>query len=63
MITKEEAVEHLRKLGYDAAEVDGMVHVTVEKPLTQKERNKLEKSILKLGYSSSWGWGVPRKRD
>ena len=55
-MNKEELVEHLRKIGYDAVLEDGAVYVLVDEPMNKKERKKLEKEIDKADYRSSWGW-------
>lgn len=58
MITKQEAAEHLVKLGYDAKSKDGSVLVTVEKPMTKRDMKKMERHLQEIGYNSSYGWMV-----
>ena len=55
-MTKPEAAEHLRKLGYTTQAVDGLVQIYVMEPMPKKERDTLEKTLQDIGYNSSWGW-------
>lgn len=55
-VTKEEAAEYLRSLGYDAIEKDGTVMIRLAEVPTASERNKIIAHLIECGYRSSFGW-------
>ena len=55
-VTKEEAAEYLRSLGYDAIEEDGAVLIRLKEVPTASERNKIIAHLIECGYKSSFGW-------
>ena len=55
-VTKEEAAEYLRSLGYDAIEEDGAVLIRLTEVPTASERNKIIAHLIECGYKSSFGW-------
>lgn len=55
-VTKEEAAEYLRGLGYDAIEEDGAVMIRLKRIATESDKRKLLSHLRKIGYDSSFGW-------
>ena len=55
-VTKEEAAEYLRGLGYDAIEEDGTVIIRFKRIATESDKRKLVSHLSKCGYKSSFGW-------
>lgn len=55
-MSKDELVQHLTKLGYDAENKNGVVYVTTEEMPNKKEFGKLVKIIDGAGYNSSYGF-------
>ena len=55
-VTKEEAAEYLRSLGYDAIEEDGTVMIRFNRIATESDKRKLLYHLRELGYDSSHGW-------
>ena len=55
-VSKEEAAEYLRGLGYDAIEEDGLVLVRLPEVPTASERFKILAHLRECGYTSSFGW-------
>ena len=55
-VTKEEAAEYLRGLGYDAIEEDGTVIIRFKRIATESDKRKLASHLRECGYDSSWGW-------
>lgn len=62
-MTKEQAVEQLKALGYDAFTGGFEVMIRVDHSLSRKEHKELEKVIEKIGFTSSWGWVVKKNAD
>ena len=60
-VTKEQAAEYLRGLGYDAIEEDGLVLVRLPEVPTAQERFKILSHLREINYSSSFGWQKVRK--
>ena len=59
-MTKDECLDRMISLGYDAYMDDGCVMIAVDHPLTVKEHKKLEKVFKSIGHNHSWGWKVKR---
>ena len=55
-VTKEEAAEYLRGLGYDAIEEDGTVMIRFNRIATESDKRKLASHLREIGYGSSPGW-------
>ena len=55
-VSKEEAAEYLRSLGYDAIEEDGTVMIRFNRIATESDKRKLLSHLREIGYGSSWGW-------
>ena len=55
-MSKEEAAEYLRGLGYDAIEEDGTVLIRFNRIATESDKRKLVSHLREIGYGSSWGW-------
>ena len=55
-VTKEEAAEYLRSLGYDAIEKDGTVMIRFNRIATESDKRKLLSHLREIGYESSHGW-------
>mgnify|MGYP006932852210 CR=1 FL=1 len=55
-VTKEEAAEYLRCLGYDAIEEDGTVMIRFKRIATESDKRKLASHLREIGYDSSHGW-------
>ena len=55
-VTKEEAAEYLRGLGYDAIVEDGTVMIRFNRIATESDKRKLASHLRKIGYGSSFGW-------
>ena len=55
-MSKEEAAEYLRSLGYDAIEEDGTVLIRFNRIATESDKRKLVSHLREIGYGSSWGW-------
>ena len=55
-VTKEEAAEYLRGLGYDAIEEDGTVLIRFNRIATESDKRKLASHLREIGYDSSFGW-------
>lgn len=55
-VTKEEAAEYLRGLGYDAIEEDGTVIIRFNRIATESDKRKLLSHLREIGYDSSFGW-------
>ena len=55
-VTKEEAVEYLRGLGYDAIEENGTVMIRFKRIATESDKRKLASHLREIGYESSHGW-------
>ena len=55
-VSKEEAAEYLRGLGYNAVVDDGLVLILLNEIPTSQERNKIIAHLLECGYRSSFGW-------
>ena len=55
-VSKEEAAEYLRGLGYDAIEEDGTVLIRFNRIATESDKRKLVSHLRKCGYKSSFGW-------
>ena len=55
-VSKEEAAEYLRGLGYDAIEEDGTVLIRFNRIATESDKRKLVSHLREIGYGSSWGW-------
>lgn len=58
MSNRDEVASYLEKLGYAATAIDGIVQITVPKPLQEGEVQRLERHLHDIGYKSSWGWKV-----
>ena len=48
---KEQAVEELRRRGYDASKMGGVVMIEA----SDKDYKMLQKVIKEIGYKASWG--------
>lgn len=55
-MTKEEAAEYLRGLGYNAIEKDGTVLIRFNRIATESDKRKLLSHLREIGYESSFGW-------
>lgn len=55
-VSKEEAAEYLRSLGYDAIEKDGAVLIRFNRIATESDKRKLLSHLREIGYESSFGW-------
>lgn len=55
-VTKEEAAEYLRSLGYDAIEENGTVMIRFNRIATESDKRKLASHLREIGYDSSHGW-------
>ena len=55
-VSKEEAAEYLRSLGYNAIEKDGTVLIRFNRIATESDKRKLLSHLREIGYDSSWGW-------
>ena len=55
-VSKEEAAEYLRSLGYDVIEKDGAVLIRFNRIATESDKRKLLSHLREIGYESSFGW-------
>ena len=55
-VSKEEAAEYLRGLGYNAVVDDGLVLILLNEIPTSQESFKILTHLREIGYRSSWGW-------
>ena len=55
-VSKEEAAEYLRGLGYDVVEKDGTVLIRFNRIATESDKRKLASHLRDIGYDSSHGW-------
>lgn len=55
-VSKEEAAEYLRSLGYDVIEKDGTVLIRFNRIATESDKRKLLSHLREIGYESSFGW-------
>ena len=55
-MSKEEAAEYLRSLGYDVIEKDGAVLIRFNRIATESDKRKLLSHLREIGYESSFGW-------
>ena len=62
-VSKEEAAEYLRSLGYNAVVDDGLVLIFLNEIPTSQERNKIISHLLECGYRSSFGWKKGRSNE
>lgn len=62
-MTKEEVVDSLKALGYDAFITESIVMINVDYILSPKEQKKFEKDIRDLGYQASYGWKVKNDEE
>ena len=59
--TKDEAAAHLAGIGYNAANIEGVVTVRTPRPLRRGEKDRLRNELRAINYRGSWGWKVIRE--
>jgi hypothetical protein len=55
-MTKQETVDHLRGLKYQAELVKGVVVIFVDAPMSRRQKERLRTELKTIGYKGSWGW-------
>lgn len=61
-MTKEQTVEQLNSMGYDAFLDASIVMIRVDHWLSKKEKKKFDKDIRGLGYQASYGWRLKQEK-